>query len=205
MNQKMALIVVHEIYGVNEHIQDVVTKFSSQHTDVFCPNLLHLNAPFHYNDEQKAYSHFMQNVGFLHGKEKIEEMVQTLSKDYSSIGLIGFSIGATISWLCSNNPKVQFLIGCYGSRIRDYSYIIPTCPTLLIFPETELNCSVSSLITTLQEQNNPSLHIKQLPGDHGFLDPYTVKYNKESTKQAYEIIGSFLEKAMNETNALKEF
>ncbi|PFK43877.1 hypothetical protein COI93_08960 [Bacillus cereus] len=196
MNQKIALIVVHEIYGVNEYMQDIVTMFSSQHTDVFCPNLLQLSAPFPYNDEQKAYSHFMQNIGFQHGKEKIEEMIETLSKSYSYIGLIGFSIGATISWLCSSNPKVQFIIGCYGSRIRDYSYIIPTCPTLLIFPETELNCSISSLITTLQEQNNPSLHIKQLPGEHGFLDPYTVKYNKESTKQAYKIIDSFLKNSI---------
>ncbi|MCI0764140.1 dienelactone hydrolase family protein [Bacillus sp. TL12] len=196
MNQKVALIVVHEIYGVNEHMQDIISNFSSTLVDVFCPNLLQLDSPFHYDDEQKAYSHFMQNVGFQHGKENIEEMIETLSKTYSYIGLIGFSIGATISWLCSNNPKVQSIIGCYGSRIRDYSYMIPTCPTLLIFPETELNCSVSSLITTLQEQNNPSLHIKQLPGEHGFLDPYTVKYNKESTKQAYKIIDSFLKKSI---------
>ncbi|MEN1935288.1 dienelactone hydrolase family protein [Paenibacillus sp. 102] len=196
MNPKVALIVVHEIYGVNEHMQDIISNFSSTLVDVFCPNLLQLDSPFHYDDEQKAYSHFMQNVGFQHGKEKIEEMIQTLSKDYPYIGLIGFSVGATVSWLCSNNPKVHFIIGCYGSRIRDYPYIIPTCPTLLIFPEIELNCSLSSLITTLQEQHNPFLHIKQLPGDHGFLDPYTVKYNEKSTKQAYEMIGSFLEKTI---------
>ncbi|HEK9102500.1 dienelactone hydrolase family protein [Bacillus pfraonensis] len=195
MNQKVALIVVHEIYGVNEHMQNIVSRFSSTSVDVFCPNLLQLDSPFHY-DEQKAYSHFMKNVGFQHGKEKIEEMIQTLSKDYLHIGLIGFSVGATISWLCSNHPKVHFIIGCYGSRIRDYSYITPTCPTLLIFPEIEWNCSVSSLITTLQEQNNPFLHIKQLPGDHGFLDPYTVKYNEESAKQAYEMINSFLPKTI---------
>ncbi|WP_459501413.1 dienelactone hydrolase family protein [Bacillus sp. C1] len=194
MNQKVALIVVHEIYGVNEHMQDVVTTFSSQHIDVFCPNLLQLNAPFPYDDEQKAYSYFMQNVGFQYGKEKIEEMIIQLSNNYPYIGLIGFSVGATISWLCSNNPNVHFIIGCYGSRIRDYPYMIPTCPTLLIFPETEMNCSVSSLITTLQKQNNPLLHIKQMTGDHGFLDPYTVKYNEESTKQTYETIDIFLQK-----------
>ncbi|PFE06236.1 hypothetical protein COE15_12010 [Bacillus cereus] len=194
MNQKVALIAIHEIYGVNEHMQDIVTKFSSQHVDVFCPNLLQLNSHFHYNDEQKAYSHFIKNVGFQHGKEQVEEIITTLSKKYSCIGLIGFSVGATISWLCSKNPKVNFVISCYGSRIRDYSYMIPTCPTLLIFPETELNCSVSSLIATLQEQNNPFLHIHQFPGYHGFLDPYTAKYNGESTKQAYEMIDSFLQK-----------
>ncbi|PEI93821.1 hypothetical protein CN679_06400 [Bacillus pseudomycoides] len=192
MKNKVALIVVHEIYGINQHMQDVISRFSSPQIDIFCPSLLQLDAPFHYNDAKKAYLHFMQNVGFQHGKEKIEEMIQTLAKDYPYIGLIGFSIGATISWLCSNNPKVTFIIGCYGSRIRDYSYIIPTCPTLVIFPETELNCSISSLIATLQRQNNPFLHIQQFPGNHGFLDPYTTNYNEQSTKQAYEMIDSFL-------------
>lgn len=192
MNEKMALIVVHEIYGVNEYIQDIIAKFSSPHIDVFCPNLLKRNTPFYYEEEQQAYSHFMQNIGFQHGKEQIEEIITTLSKEYTCIGLIGFSIGATIAWLCSQNPKVDFIIGCYGSRIRDYSQIIPTCPTFLIFPETEVSCSVSSLIATLQSQDNSLLYIKQFPGDHGFLDPYTTKYNDKSTKQTYKMIDAFL-------------
>ncbi|MDM5187955.1 dienelactone hydrolase family protein [Bacillus sp. DX4.1] len=194
MNHKVALIVVHEIYGVNEHMQDVVTTFSSQHIDVFCPNLLQHNTPFHYEKEQKAYSHFMHTTGFQHGKEKIENMILQLYKDYTYIGLIGFSVGATIAWLCSKNQNVDFVIGCYGSRIRDYTHIVPTCPTLLIFPEKEASFSVPSLITAVQKQNNPFLHVQQLPGEHGFLDPYTTKYNEKSTKQAFEMINSFLAK-----------
>ncbi|MFJ8526956.1 dienelactone hydrolase family protein [Bacillus sp. NPDC094106] len=192
MQNKIALIVVHEIYGVNNHMQDVIARFSSPQIDVFCPNFLQLDAPFHYDEEAKAYSHFMQNVGFHYGKEQVEEMVTKLSKDYEYIGLIGFSIGATIAWLCSDNPKVHFIIGCYGSRIRDYLQVKPTCPTLLIFPGTEASFSVSSLITALQKQNNPLLQIEQLPGEHGFLNSYTTKYNVPSTKQAYNEIDSFL-------------
>ncbi|MFK4317908.1 dienelactone hydrolase [Bacillus sp. RC145] len=111
---------------------------------------------------------------------------------YTHIGLIGFSVGATISWLCNNNPRIDFIIGCYGSRIRDYVHIKPTCATLLIFPEQEASFSVSSLIQTLQQQNNPLLEINQLHGEHGFLNPYTEKYNEHFTKQAYNLIDSFL-------------
>ncbi|WP_025150587.1 dienelactone hydrolase family protein [Bacillus sp. H1a] len=197
MKKKLALVVVHEIYGVNDHMQHVIDHFTSSNTDVFCPNLLQLQNSFHYSDEEKAYQHFMNHIGFDGGKKQIEELVASLSSNYTHIGLIGFSIGATISWLCSNNPKIDFSIGCYGSRIRDYVHIKPICSTLLIFPEKEASFSVPSLIKTLHHQNNPLLEIKHLHGDHGFLNPYTVAYNEQSTKQVYNIIDSFLMKAIS--------
>ncbi|EEL71528.1 dienelactone hydrolase family protein [Bacillus mycoides] len=196
MKKKLALVVVHEIYGVNDHMQHVIDRFTSSNIDVFCPNLLQLQQTFHYSDEEKAYQYFMNQIGFDDGKEQIEELITSLSSSYTHIGLIGFSVGATIAWLCSNNPRIDFIIGCYGSRIRDYVHIKPTCATLLIFPEQEASFSVSSLMKALQQQSNPLLEIKQLHGEHGFLNPYTEKYNKQSTKQVYNIIDSFLMKTM---------
>ncbi|MBJ8070352.1 MULTISPECIES: dienelactone hydrolase family protein [Bacillus cereus group] len=192
MKKKLALVAIHEIYGVNDHMHHVIDRFTSSHIDVLCPNLLQLQNVFHYSDEEKAYQHFMNHIGFDYGKNQIEEFITNLSNSYTHIGLIGFSVGATIVWLCSNNPKIDFIIGCYGSRIRDYVHIKPTCATLLIFPEQEASFSVSSLMQTLQQQNNPLLEINQLHGEHGFLNPYTEKYNEHSTKQAYNLIDSFL-------------
>ena len=71
-------------------------------------------------------------------EKQIETFITHLSSSYTHIGLIGFSVGATISWLCCNNPKMDFIIGCYGSRIRDYIHMKPSCATLLIFPEKKL-------------------------------------------------------------------
>ncbi|EEK45440.1 Dienelactone hydrolase [Bacillus cereus m1293] len=136
----------------------------------------------------------MNHIGFEDGKKQIETFITHLSSRYTHIGLIGFSVGATISWLCSNNPKIDFIIGCYGSRIRDYIHMKPSCATLLIFPEKEASFSVPSFIQTLQQQKNPLLEIQQLPGEHGFLNPYTEKYNGHSTNQAYNLIESFLVK-----------
>ncbi|MDR4901132.1 dienelactone hydrolase family protein [Bacillus mycoides] len=192
MKKKLALVAIHEIYGVNDHMHHVIDRFTTSHIDVFCPNLLQLQNAFHYSDEEKAYQYFMNQIGFDDGKEQIEEFITCLSNSYTHIGLIGFSVGATISWLCNNNPRIDFIIGCYGSRIRDYVHIKPTCATLLIFPEQEASFSVSSLMKALQQQNNPLLEINQLHGEHGFLNPYTEKYNEHSTKQAYNLIDSFL-------------
>ena len=56
--EKLALVVVHEIYGVNDHMHHVTDHFTSSHIDVFCPNLLQSQHAFHYSDEEKAY-HFL--------------------------------------------------------------------------------------------------------------------------------------------------
>lgn len=192
MYHKIALVVAHEIYGLNDHMKDVIHSFSSPHIDVFCPNFLERPLPFPYEEEQEAYLYFMKNIGFKRGKETIEKAVMALRKDYTHVGIIGFSIGATIAWLCSENKNVDFIICCYGSRIRDYTHITPVCPALLLFPEQEASFSIPSLITHLK-QHNPSLNIKQFPGEHGFLNRYHKNYNEGSIKQAYKTIHSFLQ------------
>ncbi|CAM4322175.1 DeoR faimly transcriptional regulator [Bacillus manliponensis] len=191
MSPKIALIAVHEIYGVNDYMNDVIQTFSSQQIDVFCPNLLQRTHPFSYEEEQQAYSYFMKHVGFDVGKEKIETIVTELKKEYTYVGIVGFNVGATIAWRCSKNTEVNFVICCYGSRIRDYIDVKPACPALLLFPKEETSFSVTSLVTYLNE-NNPSLHIQQFQGEHGFLNRFNKTYHEQSAKDATIIIQSFL-------------
>ncbi len=72
MKEKLALVIVHEIYGVNDHMHHVIQHFTSSHIDVFCPNLLQSQHAFHYHDEEKAYEHFVNHIGFDDGKSKLK-------------------------------------------------------------------------------------------------------------------------------------
>ncbi|MGG2066201.1 dienelactone hydrolase family protein [Bacillus sp. S14(2024)] len=193
MKQKTALLLLHEIYGINQHMEHVIHTFSSSTIDVICPNLLHRSSPFHYDEETEAYSYFLKNVGFQQGIQHIEGMLTELRNKYTHVGILGFSVGATIAWLCSQDRGIDFVIGCYGSRIRDYTNIVPTCPTLLLFPSNETSFSVSALIDSLQNKSQPLLTIKQFNGEHGFLDPFSPKYNEAAAEQGYQMIHSFLQ------------
>ncbi|WP_020060547.1 dienelactone hydrolase family protein [Bacillus sp. 123MFChir2] len=193
MKQKTALLLLHEIYGINQHMEHVIQTFSSSAIDVVCPNLLQRSSPFHYDQETEAYLHFINNIGFKKGKQQIDSLLTELRNNYASVGILGFSVGATIAWVCSEDSRIDFVIGCYGSRIRDYINIVPKCPTLLLFPANEISFSVSALIESLQSKGHPFLKIKQLNGEHGFLDPFSKAYNKEATTQGYEIVRSFLQ------------
>lgn len=185
----IAVIVVHEIYGVNPHIEHFCNSLLKYDFYVICPNLLDLKNPFDYSQEELAYQNFMENVGFINASNKIKSVVSDVKKNYEKVFIIGFSVGATVSWLCSEVKGVQGIVAYYGSRIRNYVEVTPQCPALLFFSQKEKSFNVDELLSTLDHQN---VEIHKLNGQHGFVDPYSSNYNKESTEKAFNKMVAFL-------------
>ena len=176
------IIVIHEIYGINQHMVDLCELISEQDFDVICPNLLEQEIPFDYSQEVKAYHNFMDNVGFTNGLHKVKNILLDIQDEYSKIFIIGFSVGATVAWLCSEEECVDGIVGYYGSRIRDYVNIDPKCPVLLFFPKVEKSFKVDELVSTLDK---PNIYKHICSGEHGFTDPYSSKYNEELAQNTY--------------------
>ncbi len=185
----IAIIVVHEIYGINQHMKDFCQSLMEYDFDVICPNLLGKKTSFDYAQEEVSYHHFMVNVGFTTASVMITKTISDLKKKYKKIYVIGFSVGATISWLCSENNDIDGIVGYYGSRIRNNMEITPHCPTLLFFPETEKSFHVDELIAALDKKGAETHKFK---GKHGFSDPYSINYHKESAQKAFNIMIQFL-------------
>ncbi len=175
-NSDTVIIVVHEIYGLNAHITGVCDRLAQAKVDVLCPNLLgDRQEPFHYAEEALAYRNFMTEVGFAAAQEQIEALARSLQGRYRYCFIVGYSIGATIAWLCSGKADLYSgVVGVYGSRIRDYTAIEPQCPVLLCFPRTEESFDVAELILALSGKSN--LNLFKADAGHGFADPWSEKY-----------------------------
>lgn len=114
MKKKLALVVVHEIYGVNDHMHHVTHHFTSSHIDVFCPNLLQSQPAFPYSDEEKAYHFFMNHIGFEDGKSKLKHslpifLVVTHILDLSALVLVLPSHGYVVTiqkWILLSDVTV---------------------------------------------------------------------------------------------------
>lgn len=180
-NSSQCVILLHEIYGINSHIKHYANAFYQKGFDVYIPNLLQRITPFSYEEEELAYQNFMTNVGFEKSQNDVNALINNLSKEYSHIRIIGFSIGATIAWLCSNHPSVHKIVGFYGSRIRQYTHVVPNAETILIFGEQEK--SVNPFDLKLNLSANPNVSVNIVEGGHGFADPYSSKYNERTTKK----------------------
>lgn len=185
------IIVIHEIYGINQHIKDICQLLSERGFDVICPNLIKQEGAFEYSQEEIAYCHFTENIGFENASEEIISLIADMKVQYKEIYIVGFSVGATIAWLCSEEACLDGIVGYYGSRIRNYVGINPLCPTMLFFPEKEQAFNVDQLISCLEKKN---IEIYKFGGQHGFSDPYSSKYNKKSAKEAFNKMVDFLPK-----------
>jgi len=189
-NSDTVIIVIHEIYGINKHIINVCEKLSKHKYDIIAPNLLNDKIAFNYDQEEVAYNNFMNNIGFENAMENIKRILHSVRSHYKKIYVLGYSIGATLAWLCSQTELCDLVVGFYGSRIRDNLAIIPQCPTLLFFANEERSFNVNDLIVNLSNLDN--IKVIKLNGNHGFADPFSKNYNKKSSIRANKEIVLFV-------------
>jgi dienelactone hydrolase len=182
-NSDTVILVLHEIYGINSHINGICNMLADGKYDVLCPNLLLPNQTFSPGEEAAAYSSFMENIGFNAAQQQIEKLSLEIQKDYKYRFILGFSIGATLAWLCSQRAGLYSgAVGFYGSRIRDYKNVMPKCPVLLFFPRREESFDVNHLIHELSGKDNTS--IVQVNALHGFTNPLSGTYCPETSNEA---------------------
>lgn len=186
------IIVLHEIYGVNQHILDACGEFSRYGVDVIALNLLKERESFRYDQEALAYHYFMGNIGFENAFNQVKKVLYNVRANYKEVYVVGYSVGATLAWLCSETGLCDLAIGFYGSRIRDYFTRKPKCPVLLFFPTEEKNFDVDDLISHLS--NFEHIQVEKLAGLHGFANPFSASYNKESAIKSCRKIMSFVKK-----------
>lgn len=186
------IIVLHEVYGINQHIQMVCEKLSMKGYDIICPNLINRTEAFNYDSQEEVYEHFMNNIGFDSAVQKVKKAIIQAKKKYKKIYLLGYSVGATIAWLCSGEDNMcNGIIGYYGSRIRDYKNIIPKSAVLLIFPTEEKSFNVEELVYSLKKRD---INVHMLNGKHGFGDPFSKNYCAQSFEKAEKLVDNFFKK-----------
>lgn len=168
-----AIIILHEIYGVNDFIHNIEQQYHLEGYDVFCPNLFKSDVIFSYANSEEAYYAFMEKIGFDAFK-KVNNMVNELKLIYQTVCVIGFSVGATLAWRCSENESCDGVICCYGSRIRDYLTVNPKCPVLLAFAKYD---SFDVPVVVSQLQDKEQLKIEILDAKHGFIDMFSENYS----------------------------
>lgn len=185
------IIVLHEIYGVNKHIENAAAHFRKAGFSVLCPDFSGQRVPFVYAAQESAYKHFISEAGFEKGVLTVEKLLPEAKQKYRKVFLCGYSAGATVAWLCSGNPALDGIIGFYGSRIRDHFHISPRCPALLLFPEFEKSFDAAELAASLDK---PGVEVHILEGGHGFADPFSPNYHEDSFIKASRLVDEFLSK-----------
>ncbi|MBB5960132.1 dienelactone hydrolase [Saccharothrix tamanrassetensis] len=160
-----ALVVAHEIFGPDKHIQRMAEAVRHPEWTVSTPNFLPGNEVFPLEQEERAYRRFTGELGVVAMAEALAEHAAGLRTDHHRVLCLGFSVGATAAWLAA--AAFDSIVCVYGSRIRDYTGHRPRCPCLLVFAEQEPGSTPGEVVGGLA---GPTVAVELYEARHGFCN-----------------------------------
>lgn len=184
-----AVILLHEIYGINNHIHREHKIWKQKGFDVYVPELFPHATPYEYSQQEVAYRHFIDNTGF--DTAKVTSLISELRGRYTTLLLVGYSVGATLAWLAARSGKCDGIICYYGSRIREYMDIAPSCPALILIARHEKSFNTRVMEQYLQKL--PNVHCAMFDACHGFCDADSPSFNSDIADEASEKVDLFIE------------
>lgn len=217
-----ALIMVHEIFGLNEHIRDVSRRFAKAlGLRVFAPDLFAAREGLPADrDNLDAMRALWSKIPDSELIGDLQELFQHISKRddvlADTVGTIGYCMGGAIAMMfaCST-PYITFAIDYYG-RVK-YPELSETkkkhpidycagnvCPTLGIFSGIDPLIPVPDVEELEQrlKQYSPDVEFKIYPdAPHAFFNDTRDHYKKDAAEDAWKRTIAFIDRQISVKNS----
>ena len=202
------ILVVHEIFGVHEHIKDVCRRLAKEGYYAIAPELFARQGDVSkMTDFKEIVSKVVSKVPDAQVLSDLDAAVAFAKKDphadTTKLSITGFCWGGRITWLYSaHQPALKAGVAWYGKIIGDKDDLHPKNPTDVV---AELKAPVLGLyggkdqgiaVDTVQQQaqalaassnaaaKGSSIHIYPDAG-HAFFADYRPSYHEESAKDGW--------------------
>lgn len=202
------LIVYQEIFGVNEHIQEVCERFAAEGFVALAPEIFHRTAPgrtFAYDDFPNAREH--KNALTLAGIEADAKAAAAwFDRDSmtsgASLGAIGYCMGGRLAFLANTTLPLSCSVSYYGGDIHTHLDRVPTLHGPHLFCWGGLDTTITweqrpLVIEAMKESKMPFLDLVISEAKHGFAcDMRPSAYSGAATRQARGLTLAFLHEYM---------
>ncbi len=164
------LVVVQEIFGVNNHMRNLCTAFAAYGFAVISPALFdraERGVELGYTPDDIARGRELRgkvpDAGIIHD---IEAAAAALGK--ARTGIVGYCFGGTVAWWgATRSKKFSAASGWYGGGVAGTRTEVPNCPVQLHFGEKDTGIPMSDVEAVKAAQ--PGVAVYVYPGaQHGF-------------------------------------
>jgi carboxymethylenebutenolidase len=191
-----AVVVIQEIFGVNQVMRDITDGLAGQGYLAICPDLFWRIEPgVDISDKseaewKKAFS-LMNAFDVDAGVKDIAATVATIRKDpgcSGKVGAVGFCLGGLLAFLTATRTDADASVSYYGvgieSRVAEAEKL--TEPLLLHIAEEDQFVPKAAQAIILQAlKDHPMVEIYTYPGcNHAFARPGGEHYNEACAKLA---------------------
>lgn len=166
------VVVLHEIFGVNAYIRDKCDAFARAGYRALAPCLFdRIERGVELDYTREHATHARQTYSRVIDRDlavlDLGAIAGSLRGD-GRVGLVGFSWGATTSWMASGRVDVDAVVGYYASAWL-YSDVVPRCPVLLHLGEEDHRIPPED-VAWLRD-THPDVRVHVYPANHGFDCP----------------------------------
>jgi len=196
---KGGIVVVQEIFGVNNHIRNVCDAFAKEGYAAVAPALFdrtqrNFESGYTPAEIEKARA-FIAKPDWDAMLRDTDAAIKVL-QSAGPVGIVGFCMGGTIAFLAATRLSgLSAAVGYYGGRIVAYADEKPKCPTQLHFGEKDASIPMTDVDIIKQKRSDCEIYVYKDAG-HGFHCDERGSFHKDSSSVAWERTTAFLAKHM---------
>jgi carboxymethylenebutenolidase len=189
------VVVIHEAYGLNDHIKDVTRRFAEQGYVALAVDL--------FTDRNRAVCMARYMGGMLlgsvnrYGIDDLKAGLTYLAKDRTvdaqRLGAIGFCMGGgfAIAWACTDS-RLKAIAPFYGANPRPLDAVNRICPVVGSYPERDFTASAGRALDAALDTYDIAHDIKIYPGaKHSFFNDTGSAFDKAAAEDSWTRVMKF--------------
>jgi carboxymethylenebutenolidase len=186
--RKGGVIVIQEIFGIDEHVRRDVDRWASLGYEAVAPSLYERREPgFTAHHDEAGLK-----AGIAHAMGSPRDQVLgdlAACRDYlaprGKVGVVGYCYGGSYAWLAAG--ELDGLSGAssyYGSMVQANASLTPKCPTIVHLGRNDAGIPADDVKAAVQAANpNVPVYIYEDAG-HGFNNEDPARYAEAAAKLA---------------------
>jgi carboxymethylenebutenolidase len=187
---KGGMIIIQEIFGVNEHIRDVCDRYAKLGYLCVAPAMQDRAQP---GFECGYTPPEIEKARGIRGQVKNEDSLKDLKAtfDYlkkesgSKVGVMGYCWGGSLTWLAATEiDGLAVGISYYGGEVPAHADRKAKCPVMFHFGEKDASIPLDKVEMVKQKQPDHPLYVYEGAG-HGFTCDARGSYHPASSDLAH--------------------
>ena len=183
------IVVIHEAFGLNEHMRDVTRRFAEAGYAALAADL------FTGRNRMLCMTRYM--AGLLIGsvnRAGIDDLKATLSYlaklpevDARRLGAIGFCMGGgfAVAWACTDS-RLKAIAPFYATNPRPLEAVKRLCPVVGSYPEGDFTAGAGRALETALSGYEIKHDIKIYPGTrHSFFNDRRPSFDKNAAEDSW--------------------
>jgi carboxymethylenebutenolidase len=181
------LVVVQEIFGINQHMRSVADRFAQEGFYAVAPAVFDR---VERNVDLGADAEGTQRGVALAQKTNIDDAIKDVDAALQYIartigkpaGVVGYCYGGTLAWLSATRLSPAAVVGYYGGHISRFAQEKPRAPVLLHFGKDDKHIPQADVDKV--QTAHPEVEIHWYAAGHAFNNDTRASYSADASKEA---------------------